>query len=269
MANRRNSSILRMLLTLVIVVSLFGCKGPDPECLLYNSLGECIDNAQIEDNGDFIVTAQYSQYNPEHKQYFGGLGQTLAGLLNDLLKLPNGNISVSFEDCGQANASYDPQKVKLTMCYELFEVFLYLYGEDKQAAKAAYMFVFFHEAGHALVDQLELPVLGKEEDSVDAMAAVIMVSADMPEAAILAGFFFQSLQGGQQVNWFDSHSVGPQRMGNLVCWAIGGDSDLLLENPGLMDLAQQIIAVGQRDCKAEYLQQEKAVEDLWTPYIKY
>jgi hypothetical protein len=36
-----------------------------------------------------------------------------------------------------------------------------------------------------------------------------------------------------------------------------------------MDLAQQIIAVGQRDCKAEYQDNKEAVEDLWAPYIKY
>jgi hypothetical protein len=236
-----------MLLTLVIVVSLFGCS------IEINS-DNVVADVMTEDNGDFIVTAQESRYNSEYKQYLGGLGQTSAGLLNDLLKLPNGNISVSFQDCigipgienpvDAVNAFYDPQNVRLTMCYELFAVFLYFYGNVEQAAKG-YLFVFFHEAGHALVDQLELPVLGKEEDSVDAMAAVIMVKVDMPEVAILAGFLFQGLQGTQQVNWFDSHSVGPQRMGNLVCWAIGGDFDLLFENPGLMDLAQQIIAVGQ------------------------
>jgi hypothetical protein len=259
-----------MLLTLVIVVSLFGCEGPNPECLFYNSLGECIEYAQIEDNGDFIVIAQDSRYNQGYKQVLGELGQISASALNDLLKLPNGNIMVSFEDCGQANAFYDPQNVRLIMCYELFTEFLSSSGYTFEPAAKAYMFVFFHEAGHALVDQLELPVLGKEEDSVDAMATVIMVNADMPESAILAGFFFNNQQQGtQQVNWFDSHSVGPQRIGNLVCWAIGGDSDLLLKNPGLMDLAQQIIAVGQRDCKAEYQQQEKAVEELWEPYIKY
>jgi hypothetical protein len=258
-----------MLLTLVIVVSLVGCNGPDPECLLYNSLGECIEYAQIEDNGDFIVTAQDSRYDPGYKQLLGELGQISASVLNDSLKFPNGNIMVSFEYCDQANAFYDPQNVRLIMCYELFRVFHLHSGYTLKQAAEAYMFAFFQIAGYALIDQLELPVLGKEEDSVDAMATVIMVNADMPEAAILAGFFFQSWQGTQQVNWFDSHSVGPQRMGNLVCWAIGGRPNLLLEDPGLMNLAQQIIAVGQRDCKAEYQQQEEAVNDLWTRYKKY
>ncbi|HID99066.1 MAG TPA: hypothetical protein EYP59_02100 [Thiotrichaceae bacterium] len=196
------------------------------------------------------------------------MGIDLAVSLNELLKLPKGNILISFEDCGAVNAFYDPQNVKMIMCYELFKAFLNFYGNAESAAKA-YFFVFFHELGHALIDQLDLPVLGKEEDSVDGMATVIMVNAEMPEAAILAGFYFNNLQGDSQyINWFDSHSVGRQRMGNLVCWAIGGRPDFLLKNPNMMDLAQQIIQVGQRDCKAEYDQQEDAVAQLWEPYVK-
>jgi len=46
-------------------------------------------------------------------------------------------------------------------------------------------FVFYHEMGHALVDAYQLPVLGKEEDAVDTLAAI--VSADFleePESAL-------------------------------------------------------------------------------------
>lgn len=38
----------------------------------------------------------------------------------------------------------------------------------------AVFFAFLYELGHALVDQLELPVTGKEEDAVDQLAAVIL-----------------------------------------------------------------------------------------------
>jgi len=37
------------------------------------------------------------------------------------------------------------------------------------------LFVGFHEMGHALVNQLHLPVLGREEDAVDAFATLAML----------------------------------------------------------------------------------------------
>jgi len=229
---------------------------------------DAIQNALTEDNGNFIIiTEDSSQLWPEYKQALSQSGQRIAIFLNDSLKLPKGDILISFRDCGTVNAFYNPQDAEIIMCYELFQKFLSFYG-NKQNAVKAYFFVFFHELGHALVDQLDLSILGKEEDGVDGMATVIMVNTEMPEAAILAGFFFNNQQDSEH-NWFDSHSVGPQRMVNLVCWAIGGQPDLLLENPNLMDLAKQIIILGQRDCKAEYNQQESAVEEFWKPYVKY
>src|SRR3546814_15326340 len=37
------------------------------------------------------------------------------------------------------------------------------------------IFTLFHELGHALVDKLEIPVLGREEDAVDALAVLLML----------------------------------------------------------------------------------------------
>lgn len=253
----------RMVLVLTITLFLFGCNSDDVAEFI-----DAITQEEVSDNGDFVVQAQESSYIPDSKKLFMDMGQGIANDLNDLFKLPKGNILLSFKECGFSNAYYNPAEVELVMCHELLLDFFGFYGAETDDFLKAYFFVFFHELGHALIDQFDLPVLGKEEDSVDGMATVVMTRANMPEAAILAGYYFHNLQSGEQVNWFDSHSVGTQRMANLVCWAIGGKPDYLLTHPQLMDFAQQVIVIGQRDCQAEYQQQEDAIKQLWEPYVK-
>ena len=47
------------------------------------------------------------------------------------------------------------------------------------------MFTLYHESGHLLIDELKLPVLGKEEDAADALAVVQILEsvADKSELA--------------------------------------------------------------------------------------
>jgi Putative metallopeptidase len=37
------------------------------------------------------------------------------------------------------------------------------------------LFVFLHETSHALIHEMELPVLGREEDAADAFASITML----------------------------------------------------------------------------------------------
>ena len=37
------------------------------------------------------------------------------------------------------------------------------------------VFILYHELGHALIDQLGLPVLGREEDAADNLASIMMI----------------------------------------------------------------------------------------------
>jgi len=49
------------------------------------------------------------------------------------------------------------------------------------------MFIMFHEAGHMLVDEVQIPVLSKEEDAVDAMSTIFLLQAedDLFDAALI------------------------------------------------------------------------------------
>ena len=119
-----------------------------------------------------------------------------------------------------------------------------------------------------MIDQYELPILGREEDAADALATVFLIEEDgKSRAALLAGInFLDSYRNGFSNNWADSHSLGPQRMFNLVCWTIGGQPEVLSNNL-ILALNNEALKSG-RNCQAEYLKQESAYLRLLKPFMK-
>jgi len=43
------------------------------------------------------------------------------------------------------------------------------------------IFTLFHEAGHMLIAEFGLPVLGREEDAVDALSSILLLEGDSEE----------------------------------------------------------------------------------------
>lgn len=195
-------------------------------------------------------------------------GAALVQRINESLVLP-ADITVSFADCGIANAffaSASPEQGNngpaIFICHELTALFADFFNNSEQAFLAS-VFVIMHELGHALVDQLDLPVLGIEESYVDGIAAVLTGEGGIAEANVLAGFFF-----GSQPNtpFFDSHRAGPQRLGDLACWAIGAKPSLL-DDPSINGLAEQLMD-GGRDCVSEYAQQVSGLTNVLSGNIR-
>lgn len=93
------------------------------------------------------------------------------------------------------------------------------------------LFVTLHEMGHALISDLGLPVLGREEDAADQFAAVAMIkmgTAFTHRTLVNAtkGWLFsdrRDRQNGEPVAYYDEHGLELQRAYNLVCLMIGSD----------------------------------------------
>ena len=90
--------------------------------------------------------------------------------------------------------------------------------------------IFYHELGHALIDQLELPVLGKEEDAADSLSAVLTHYIWDEEAATQITYdtaYAYSLWAEDPEDWdsafADTHSMNQQRYYTLVCLFYGAD----------------------------------------------
>lgn len=105
--------------------------------------------------------------------------------------------------------------------------------EDEDAAQfvtSNVISTFYHELGHALIDVLDLPVLGKEEDAADALSAVLTHYIWEEEAATqitydtaLAFSFFAEDPEGWDSAFADTHSLNQQRYYTLVCLFYGAD----------------------------------------------
>ena len=81
-------------------------------------------------------------------------------------------------------------------------------------------------AGHAVNDLLNLPVLGREEDSADQIAGFIMLQFGKDVARIaIKGTAYSWLTFAREdrpVYW-DTHSTPAQRFYNFLCIGYGGD----------------------------------------------
>ena len=93
---------------------------------------------------------------------------------------------------------------------------------------------FYHELGHALIDVLQLPVLGKEEDAADHLSVILMndIWDEESAAAVLASdatayalMAEQRQAGGQEPAYADEHSLDMQRYYNVVCLFYGANPD--------------------------------------------
>ncbi len=112
--------------------------------------------------------------------------------------------------------------------------------ELKQTAdlwsRGAMLFIFFHEAGHMLITEQNIPAVGPEEDVVDEFSTFFLTDQMKmaPERQkglyaqiIVAGALFQKISAEQhdvsKFPFYDEHSPDAKRFFNILCLATGAD----------------------------------------------
>jgi hypothetical protein len=235
--------------------------------------------AKAPDNGDFKVATRPPDPDmtaEEKKDYDEELKslQATADALNKAFSLPH-DIYIGFDDCEEANAFYDPEKKKVTVCYELaedlYDAFKKDYKTDEQVEDAvtnATTFVFYHELGHALVDAYDLPITGREEDAVDQLS-VLLLADGTPEGEQMvldAAVSFSKQASGEldELAFADEHSLDQQRYYNIICLLYGQDEEKFAS------LVKDGTLPGSRaqGCSDEYTRVDKAWDVLLAPYTK-
>lgn len=107
--------------------------------------------------------------------------------------------------------------------------------------------IFYHELGHALIDILEIPVYGQEEDAADVASVLLIEWLYPPDVALefaydtALGFDAEALEAedeGYEVAWWDVHGPDPQRFYNTVCLFYGADPDARDEYAADMELPE-------------------------------
>jgi hypothetical protein len=136
-------------------------------------------------------------------------------------------------------------------------------------------FILVHEIGHALVDQWQLPVLGREEDAVDAFSTIFMTEfvPDGGRIALWAAELFDFLAGhgakGQSVRlplqaFADEHSLDEQRAFSIVCWVYGSNPKRYAGLATIPELKSRIPR-----CVDEYAQLKRSWLKLLRPHIRH
>lgn len=179
------------------------------------------------------------------------------------------------EGCdGVINAFYEDGVVRV--CYEYIaaairnaptETTLGVTPED--AVTGPIVEVFLHEIGHAIFDILKLPVLGREEDAADLLAAYVLLQMDPKDARRLIGgvALMYAREATQKMvmlqDYADSHGLPAQRFYNLLCMAYGSNPEMFGELVKKEYLPQKRAEY----CEDEYQQLLFAVETLIKPHM--
>jgi hypothetical protein len=178
---------------------------------------------------------------------------------------------------GSQGPYYDPAKSAIVFNDDfsalVFDVFSREYPKISQYdlgvlfAEVEY-FVLFHEIGHAFVRMYDLPILGKEEDAVDAISTVFMTEfvRNGGQIALAAADLFGYLGSHHgrygTVDFANEHSLDLQRMYDIACLVYGSDEKKWAR------VGAFIPAERRARCAGEWQQKLHAFRVLLRPHIR-
>ncbi|MEM9577956.1 MAG: DUF4344 domain-containing metallopeptidase [Pseudomonadota bacterium] len=90
--------------------------------------------------------------------------------------------------------------------------------------------IFYHELGHAVIDVMEVPIFGQEEDAADVMSVLLIDWLFEEEVAQIIAYdsafgFLDDPEKEREIAWWDQHGPDEQRFYNHVCLFYGGNPD--------------------------------------------
>jgi len=221
--------------------------------------------------------------NPAHQEIYSDLKQRsalekLQQLLSPVL-LPK-KLRISLAGCdGEADAFYEDAAI--TICYEYIDELIKNMPQDPlpgsiaptDAVDGPLFEVALHEFAHALFDMLELPVLGREEDAADQVAAYALLQFGDSEARrLIAGTAYAYHMDYKKIDpcrsreyYADEHGTPAQRFFNVLCIAYGADTKLFgdIVSEGFLPESRAAF------CEEEYEQVQDAIDLLIAPHIDH
>lgn len=200
-------------------------------CLIFSPALTCMQpaylSAQVVRNAVSWDTVHTTNPQLVRAQAIAGSAlKTATAEFNTRLQLPAA-VKLIGKECAKINASYSPQKREIIVCYELIDA---IYEDDVKLARDSYnrintvdatRFFLAHELGHALIDLLALPVLGKKEDAADQFAAFFYLQAKDAMPLMTGVQLLLSLgktESHSLEKMGDLHALAKQRALNIECW---------------------------------------------------
>jgi hypothetical protein len=241
-------------------------------------------------NAKQIVIDYVAPANAEHKPIYDllkehGALERVQALLAPI-RWPR-TLRLEVKGCdGESNAWYDDGVV--SVCYEYLDDIWRSANSSKRPAAISredafigpFVDVFLHEASHAMFDLLKVPVLGREEDAADQVAAyvVLQLPKEQKRRLILGNAYAYAselkirkardlsrrrLEVGRHITFADEHGTPAQRLFNLLCVAYGSDTQLFA------DVVEKGYLPAERaeGCEDEYRQIDFAYRSLIAPQV--
>jgi hypothetical protein len=242
--------------------------------------------APAPDRGDFKVVygKVKSPDNKELQEIFRGtqLLEETAKALNEKLALP-ADVTISPRECGTADATWEADKHRISICYELVggfaELFLRASGKAPDATQAgaavaaATLFALFHETGHALIDLYQLPVSAKPEEAADQLATLVLLGSGKEggtTAIDSASTLLTQARNADvrtqlvRVPFWSGHGFDEARLTDILCWVYGRDPEAFEELVGDGTLP----AARAEGCRPESERMAKAWAEPLAPWLK-
>ena len=135
------------------------------------------------------------------------------------------------------------------------------------------IFVLQHEIGHLLIGELQIPVLGKEEDAADNVASITLLQqgTDEANAALLDSadgwWLSENSKAGEEyenADFYGVHSLDIQRSYQIVCLMVGADPEAFGETADSFELDEE----RKEGCQADYEQATNSWQSLLEPYLR-
>jgi Putative metallopeptidase len=228
--------------------------------------------------------------NPAHKQFYDVLKERqVLEHVRDILagiRWPR-TLRLVLKGCdGDANAWYEDGEV--TVCYDYLEDMWRKASASSRPPGISQQDAFvgplvdtiLHEAGHALFDLLKIPLLGREEDAADQVAAylTLQLPKEQKRRLILGGAYGYAselqarnardlnrlrLKLTRHSHHADVHGTAAQRLYNLLCVAYGSDKELFADAVEKGFLPPERAEI----CEDEYRQIDFAYRTLIAPHV--
>jgi hypothetical protein len=134
------------------------------------------------------------------------------------------------------------------------------------------LFVLAHETAHALLSVFEIPIIGREEDGADALAAIVALKmgnsfADRVVVNAARGWFLgdqRDKKEGIPAAFYDEHGLDLQRAYYIVCLMVGGAPDKFTGLANEVKLPKE----RQASCKFDFSNAQWSWEEVLKPHMR-
>lgn len=197
-------------------------------------------NQNIIDRGDFYVE-YYEPNDSSYDEIASWVIENEEWIINlkgvNQIKLPY-DVPIIFQSCPDG-AFFDPNEKFIGICYEFIKTIMDIQSnyysteeEIRYAVQDTLYFIFLHELGHAIVDVHNIPITGKQEDAVDQLATIILLTEqqqgiDALKSAANVWHYWGNTEGLTIDNlaFYDEHSLDLQRFYSILCFVYGSNPE--------------------------------------------